>query len=152
MDQGTGRNILKELKMTANEYNLVVTMYYVRPPFSLPTHTRAAVTNPPSPTDPIYPRRSPLQPPRQAAPALRLASPHRNLLGHRAMLPRCGDEPPGFVRGAVLPGSVRGWLVARDLAAAVLLVSAGRAGGKDSAGDDGREFQCGGERGVGVCV
>lgn len=31
MDKGTPHNIITELHMTANEYNLVTTMYYVRP-------------------------------------------------------------------------------------------------------------------------
>jgi hypothetical protein len=30
MDRGTSRNILTELNMNKNQYNLVTTMYYVR--------------------------------------------------------------------------------------------------------------------------
>lgn len=30
MDKGTPHNILTELKMTSDQYNLVTTMYYVR--------------------------------------------------------------------------------------------------------------------------
>jgi hypothetical protein len=30
MDRGTSRNILTELHMSKNQYNLVTTMYYVR--------------------------------------------------------------------------------------------------------------------------
>lgn len=37
MNKGTGMNILAQLDMTANEYNLVTTVYFVRffPPFPI---------------------------------------------------------------------------------------------------------------------
>lgn len=189
MDQGTPRNIMTELHMTANQYSLVTTMYYVtsisRFPFtpfplaylnsafaffhlinSTMILTNTVVKIPyvlaKSPSNLLVKRLRPSvwQARILARAPLHISSPnpiptntsHPDILGYNPRSLRRRDEPTGLIRGALLPGPLRGRAMAGCTAADVLLVPAGRDGAEDRAGDHTGELQLCGQRGAGVRV
>jgi hypothetical protein len=68
MNKGQPSNIMKELNMTSNEYNLVTTMYYVSKTSTLPLYTLTGHHE-----DTIYPGRGTVQSPPQTTVTVTMA-------------------------------------------------------------------------------
>jgi hypothetical protein len=132
MDKGTPHNILTELKMTSNQYNLVTTMYYVGQS-AWKDKTGADCS------DTLHRRRSSIQPSIERCATVSMAGSNHGesfsltkfeyrtncaegFLGYRSLLSRRCDKPARFIRCSVFPRPFRSWPLAGYACTHMLLV------------------------------
>ena len=102
MNEGTDQNIMTQLGITSNEYNLVTVLYYVRAKqrssLCFGSQTDHGVL------DPIYCARSTVELVAQKILTFKMAVKDHGKLGHRSHVQCCCEKQRWFVHYAVLAG------------------------------------------------
>lgn len=102
MNRGTPDNIMTQLAMTADDYNLVTVMYYVGIPRESNNESFFVLLT--CSVDPVHHRRGAVESAPEALLAIQMAIAHHDHLGHCASVPLRRHQQERAIRSSILLG------------------------------------------------